>query len=422
MLITEPLQRTLTLILAGGQGERLMPLTAERAKPAVTFGGLYRVIDFTLSNCINSGLRHIYVLTQYRSRSLEDHLRLGWNFLPRRLAQFISPLPPQRATKESWYLGTADAVTQNLDTIEAERKQRVLILSGDHIYKMDYGRMLEDHIRNRADVTVGVIPVPIEEARRFGVIATTADGRVAGFDEKPADPKPMPDRADRALASMGIYLFESKALDELLRADGARPGSTHDFGKDVIPSAIRSHRVFVHRFIDENAVDGSASGKEPYWRDIGTIESFYEANLDLCRVDPQFNLYDQHWPIFTLQHNEPPAKTVFADELGSHANARRAEVLDSIVCPGVIVSGGRVERSVLSYRVRVEEHAVVEDSILHAGVEIGKGARVRRAIIDKWTVVPPGEHIGYDAERDRARFTVSPGGIVVVPMRFPFAS
>jgi len=194
MLITEPLQRTLTLILAGGQGERLMPLTAERAKPAVTFGGLYRVIDFTLSNCINSGLRHIYVLTQYRSRSLEDHLRLGWNFLPRRLAQFISPLPPQRATKESWYLGTADAVYQNLDTIEAERKQRVLILSGDHIYKMDYGRMLEDHVRNRADVTVGVIPVPIEEARRFGVIATTSDGRVTGFDEKPADPKPIPDR------------------------------------------------------------------------------------------------------------------------------------------------------------------------------------------------------------------------------------
>ena len=417
MAITESLQRTLTLILAGGQGERLMPLTAERAKPAVTFGGMYRIIDFTLSNCINSGLRHVYVLTQYRSRSLEDHLRLGWNFLPRRLAQFIAPLPPQRATKESWYLGTADAVFQNLETIEAEKKARVLILSGDHIYKMDYGKMLEDHVRNRADVTVGAIPVPVAEARRFGVIATSADGRVVGFEEKREDPRQMADRPGFSLASMGIYLFESGALEQLLRADSGRSESSHDFGKDVIPSAFASHRVFVHRFIDENAADG---GKDPYWRDIGTIDSFFEANLDLCRVEPQFNLYDQHWPIFTMQHNEPPAKTVFADELGGHPGARRAEVLDSIVCPGVIVSGGRVERSLLAYRVRVEEHAVVEDSILHAGVVIGPRARVRRAIIDKWTVVPPDESIGFDLERDRARFTVSPGGVVVVPMRFGF--
>jgi glucose-1-phosphate adenylyltransferase len=416
--ITESLQRTLTLILAGGQGERLMPLTAERAKPAVTFGGMYRIIDFTLSNCINSGLRHIYVLTQYRSRSLEDHLRLGWNFLPRRLAQFISPLPPQRATKESWYLGTADAVFQNLETIEAENKARVLILSGDHIYKMDYGKMLEDHLRNRADVTVGAIPVPVAEARRFGVIATSPDGRVVGFEEKREEPRQMADRPGFSLASMGIYLFESAALEQLLRADSGRSDSSRDFGKDLIPGAIGSHRVFVHRFVDENAANGT--GKDPYWRDIGTIDSFFEANLDLCRVEPQFNLYDQHWPIFTMQHNEPPAKTVFADELGRHPGARRAEVLDSIVCPGVIVSGGRVERSLLAYRVRVEEHAVVEDSILHAGVVIGPRARVRRAIIDKWTVVPPDETIGFDLERDSARFTVSPGGVVVVPMRFPF--
>jgi glucose-1-phosphate adenylyltransferase len=397
-----------------------MPLTAERAKPAVTFGGLYRIIDFTLSNCINSGLRHIYVLTQYRSRSLEDHLRLGWNFLPRRLAQFIAPLPPQRATKESWYLGTADAVFQNLETIEAEKQARVLILSGDHIYKMDYGKMLEDHLRNRADVTVGAIPVPTEQARRFGVIEATTDGRVAGFEEKRPDPRQMPDRPGWSFASMGIYLFESRALEQLLRSDSIRAGSNHDFGRDVIPSAIQTHRVFVHRFIDENAPANGPTAKEPYWRDIGTIESFYEANLDLCRVEPQFNLYDQHWPIFTMQHNEPPAKTVFADELGRGPGARRAEVLDSIVCPGVIVSGGRVERSVLSYRVRIEEHAVVEDSILHAGVVVGPGARVRRAIIDKWTVVPAGEQIGFDLERDRGRFTVSGDGIVVVPMRFPF--
>jgi len=417
--ITKNLQRTLTMILTSRQGERLMPLTAERAKPAVTFGDQYRIIDFTLSNCINSGLRHIYVLTQYRSRSLEDHLRLGWNFLPRRLAQFIAPLPPQRATKESWYLGTADAVFQNLDTIESEKKARVLILSGDHIYKMDYGRMLEDHVRNRADVTVGAIPVPAAEARRFGVIETAADGRVVGFEEKRQEPKQMADRPGFSLASMGIYLFESPVLEQLLRGDSARGESTHDFGKDVIPNAIQTHRVFVHRFIDENAVDG-ATGKDPYWRDIGTIDSFFEANLDLCHVDPQFNLYDQHWPIFTMQHNEPPAKTVFADPLLQNPGGRRAEVLDSIVCPGVIVSGGRVERSVLSYRARVEEHAVVEDSILHAGVVIGPRARVRRAIIDKWTVVPPDEQIGFDLERDRARFTVSPGGVVVVPMRYSF--
>jgi glucose-1-phosphate adenylyltransferase len=419
MAITETLQKTLTLILAGGQGERLMPLTAERAKPAVTFGGMYRIIDFTLSNCINSGLRHVYVLTQYRSRSLEDHLRLGWNFLPRRLAQFIAPLPPQRTSRESWYVATADAVYQNLETIGAEQKARVLILSGDHIYKMDYGRMVEEHVRNRADVTVGAILVPSAEATRFGVIATNPDGRVTGFLEKPSQPPSLPDRPGWTLASMGIYVFESRVLEQLLREDAARPDSGHDFGRDVIPGAIATHRVFVHRFVDENVTPGGKE-KPSYWRDVGTIDSFYEANLDLCRVEPQFNLYDQHWPIFTLQHNEPPAKTVFADELAHGPQARRAEVLDSIVCPGVIVSGGRVERSVLSYRVRVEEHAVVEDSILHAGVSIGANAKVRRAIIDKWTVVPPREEIGIDLERDRARFTVSPGGIVVVPMRYPF--
>lgn len=412
MPIHEQLQHTLTLILAGGQGERLMPLTAERAKPAVTFGGMYRIIDFTLSNCINSGLRHIYVLTQYRSRSLEDHLRLGWNFLPRRLAQFIAPLPPQRATRETWYGGTADAVQQNLETIEAEGKPRVLILSGDHVYKMDYGRMLQDHEQHGAAITVGAVPVPLAESRRFGVIETTDDGRVAAFHEKPPTAKPLPDRPTHVLGSMGIYLFETAVLRDLLVEDAARTDSSHDFGKDVIPRAIARHHVRAHRFVDENQKD------EPYWRDIGTIDSFYDANLDLVEVTPQFNLYDHHWPIFTLQHNEPPAKTVFADPVGG----KRAEVLDSVVCPGVIVSGGRVQRSVLSYRVRVEEHAVVEGSILHAGVVVRPGARVRRAIVDKWTEIPPGESIGFDVERDRARFTVSAGGVVVVPMRYDFAA
>lgn len=409
MPIHDALRETLTLILAGGQGERLMPLTAERAKPAVSFGGIYRIIDFTLSNCINSGMRHIYVLTQYRSRSLEDHLRLGWNFLPRRLAQFIAPLPPQRATRETWYGGTADAVQQNLETIEAEGKKRVLILSGDHIYKMDYGRMLADHDERGADVTIGAVPVRLEEARRFGVFETGPDGGVVGFAEKVANPKEMADRPGWALGSMGIYLFEFAVLKELLVEDAKRADSSHDFGKDVIPRAIGKHKVVVHRFFDEN------QKAEPYWRDIGTIDSFYEANLDLISVEPQFNLYDQHWPIITMQHNEPPAKTVFADPPG---RGKRAEVLDSMVSPGVIVSGGRVERSLLSYRCRVEENAVVEDSILHAGVVVGPGARVRRAIVDKWTHIPAGETIGWDAERDHRRFTVSPGGVVVVPMRF----
>ena len=414
MPITEQLQRTLTLILAGGQGERLMPLTAERAKPAVTFGGMYRIIDFTLSNCMNSGLRHIYVLTQYRSRSLEDHLRLGWNFLPRRLAQFIAPLPPQRATKESWYLGTADAVYQNLETIQAEGKARVLILSGDHVYKMDYDKMLQDHVRTGATITIGAVPVKVAEARRFGVFDVAPDGRARDFIEKSASPREMADRPGWALASMGIYLFETEVLARLLAEDAARPDSNHDFGKDVIPRAIKDEQVFVHRFVDENQKD------EPYWRDIGTIDSFYAANLDLIAVTPQCNLYDHHWPIFTMQHNEPPAKTVFADPVSKSGVGRRAEVLDSIVCPGVIVSGGRVERSVLSYRVRVEENAIVEDSILHAGVVVGPRAKVRKAIIDKWTEIPPDEEIGIDPEKDRKRFTVSPGGVVVVPMRFPF--
>jgi glucose-1-phosphate adenylyltransferase len=413
MPIHDALRETLTLILAGGQGERLMPLTAERAKPAVSFGGIYRIIDFTLSNCINSGMRHIYVLTQYRSRSLEDHLRLGWNFLPRRLAQFIAPLPPQRATRETWYGGTADAVQQNLETIEAEGKKRVLILSGDHIYKMDYGRMLEEHLERGADVTIGAVPVRVEEARRFGVFETAPDGSVVGFAEKVANPKEMPDRPGWALGSMGIYLFEFDVLKELLVEDAKRADSSHDFGKDVIPRAIERRKILVHRFVDQN------QKAEPYWRDIGTIDSFFEANLDLISVEPQFNLYDHHWPIFTMQHNEPPAKSVFADPPGQ---GKRAEVLDSMLSPGVIVSGGRVERSLLSYRCRVEEHAVVEDSILHAGVVIGPGAKVKRAIIDKWTHVPPGETIGWDGERDRKRFTVSPGGVVVVPMRYDFAN
>ena len=419
MPIHGELQQTLTLILAGGQGERLMPLTAERAKPAVTFGGVYRIVDFTLSNCINSGLRHIYVLTQYRSRSLEDHLRLGWNFLPRRLAQFIAPLPPQRATRETWYGGTADAIAQNLETIGAEGKRRVLILSGDHVYKMDYGAMLQQHVEQHAAITIGAVPVPLAEARRFGVFEVDGAGHATGFVEKPKEPREMAGRPGFSLASMGIYLFEADVLARLLAEDAARADSSHDFGKDVIPRAIGRENVCVHRFADDTDKNAPARA-EPYWRDIGTIDSFYEANMDLVSVTPQFNLYDHDWPIFTMQHNEPPAKTVFADVLGSRPGARRAEVLDSVLCPGVIVSGGRVQRSILSYRVRVDEHAVIEDSILHAGVHVGAGARLRKVIVDKWTKIPPGESIGFDLERDRRRFTVSQGGVVVVPMRFDF--
>jgi len=405
MQLTTELKETLTFILAGGQGERLMPLTSKRAKPAVPFGGAYRIIDFTLSNCIHSGLRRIHVLTQYQARSLEEHIRFGWNFLPRRLSQFISVRPPHHLKTGLWYQGTADAIYQNLDTLEDERPSHVLILSGDHIYKMDYGRMLEQHLETKAAVTIGVVRVPQADARRFGILEIDAQARVKSFDEKPKVGKEIPGQPGFCLGSMGIYIFETDELVRRLKADGELgTASSHDFGKDIIPRMIQEAPVLTHRFTDMQYPE-----LEPYWRDVGTLEAYFDANMDLCSVQPQFNLYDLDWPIYTLWHNDPPAKTIFDEYDG-----RKSEVVDSLLCPGVVVSGAKVRRSILANRVRVEEKGLVEDSIVFAGAVIGRDAKVRRAIIDKWIQVPPGTRIGYDVEEDKKRFTVSESGIVVV--------
>jgi glucose-1-phosphate adenylyltransferase len=396
------------LILAGGQGERLKPLTIHRAKPAVPFGGSYRIIDFTLSNCIHSGLRRVYVLTQYQARSLEEHIRFGWNFLPRRLEQFISVMPPHHGG--AWYQGTADAIFQNIDTLEEDRPKHVLILSGDHIYKMDYGRMLREHLIHRAAVTIGAVRIPAAESSRFGVFECDEKNRVKAFQEKPKVGKELPGQPGYCLGSMGIYIFETDELIRRLKHDAALgPESSHDFGKDVIPRMVNEVPVYAHHFVEKGG------NQDPYWRDVGTIDAYYESNLDLCSVEPLFNLYDFDWPIYSLWHADPPAKTVFDDPKGW-----RAEVVDSLICPGVVVSGATVRRSVLSNRVFVKERAVVEDSILFGGVVVHPGAKIRRAIVDKWVEVPSGVEIGYDRAADEARFTVTPSGITVVGKQFKF--
>ena len=404
----------LTAILAGGKGTRLEPLTRDRAKPAVPFGGLYRIIDFTLSNCINSGLRQILVVTQFKSRSLDRHIRAGWGFLSTELGETVEVLPPQQRIDETWYKGTADAVYQNIYSIERSDAENILILAGDHIYKMDYGGMIRSHLDRGADVTIGCIPVPLDEVRHFGIVQAGDDDRVASFLEKPKAADPMPGVAGHALGSMGIYVFKTRLMFELLCQDAARPGSDHDFGKNIIPGMIEAgQRVFAYRFRDENRKS------IPYWRDVGTLDAYYQANMDLIAVDPVLNLYDAGWPIRTFQPQNPPPKFVFSAD-GPPGHARRGEALDSIVCSGCIVSGGQVRRSVLSPRVRVNSYAVVEDSILLDGVDVGRYCRIRRAIIDKEVRIPPYTVLGYDTEFDRRRgFAVTEGGIVVVPKAEP---
>lgn len=409
MPLNDELKSTLTLILAGGQGERLKPLTLLRAKPAVPFGGAYRIIDFTLSNCIHSGLRRLHLLTQYQARSLEEHIRFGWNFLPRRLSQFISVRPPHHRGTGMWYQGTADAIYQNIDTLEEERPRHVLILSGDHIYKMDYGRMLREHLIHRAAVTIGAVRIPASDSPRFGVFGCDERNRVTDFQEKPRQGREIPGQPGWCLGSMGIYIFETQELIRRLESDAALGNeSSHDFGKDIIPRMISEVPVYAHHFVQRG------SDRTPYWRDVGTLDAYYDANMDLCRVAPEFNLYDHDWPIYTLWHNDPPAKTVF-DEDG-----RRAEVHDSLLCPGTIVSGAKIRRSILSNRVVVEEHADVEGSILFGNVHVGRGARIRRAIVDKWVRVPEGVQIGFDQAADAQRFTVTESGITVVPAHYAF--
>jgi glucose-1-phosphate adenylyltransferase len=401
------MKNTLAVVLAGGKGSRLEPLTRDRAKPAVPFGGLYRIIDFALSNCLNSGLRKMLVLTQYKAMSLDRHINLGWrHFFCRELGEFIDVVPPQQRIDEQWYQGTADAVYQNIYVLEKERPEYVVILAGDHVYKMNYRSMVKFHQEMNADMTVGALPVSKKDAVEFGVMEVDTASRVIGFEEKKPNPKTIPGDPDRCLASMGIYVFTARFLFEQLCRDATRPDSSHDFGKNIIPSIIDTHRVFAFPFRDENRKT------EAYWRDVGTLDAYYEANMDLITIDPLLNLYDEHWPIRTWQPNLPPPKFVF----GSRGfEDRTGKAVDSIVCQGSIVSGGAVERSILSSRVRVNSYAHVEDSILFEGVDIGRHAKVKRAIIDKGVKIPAGVEIGYDLEKDRERgFTISDGGVVVI--------
>ncbi|MBM3249719.1 MAG: glucose-1-phosphate adenylyltransferase [Candidatus Omnitrophica bacterium] len=400
------MRKVLTFIMAGGKGERLYPLTRDRTKPAVPFGGIYRIIDFTLSNCINSGLRRIYLLTQYKSASLQKHIRLGWNILPSELGQFIEILPAQQRIGDTWYLGTADAIYQNLYTIGDEEPDEVLILAGDHIYKMNYYAMIDFHRDSDADLTVGVVEMEKGESPHYGVLEVDQKDRVLGFQEKPGEPKTIPNQPDKIFASMGIYIFKTGVLEAELGEDSQAPSSTHDFGRDIIPRMVKKgFKVFAYNFRDENKKEAK------YWRDIGTIDAYYEANMDLVQVDPVFNLYDRDWPIRTYQEQFPPLKTVFA---GDEVPGRVGLVLDSLVSSGCIVSGGRLQRSILSPNVRINSYSQVYDSILMEGVCVSRYAKIKRAIIDKDVEIPQGMVIGYDAKEDKKRFHVTESGIVVV--------
>jgi glucose-1-phosphate adenylyltransferase len=409
MRSADALKNTLTIILAGGQGERLYPLTRDRAKPAVPFGGVYRIIDFTLSNCLNSGCGRVYVLTQYKSFSLDRHLILGWSpvfNLPER-GSYLHVLPPQMRMGNTWYLGTADAIFQNVYTLERERPERVLILAGDHIYKMDYGAMVQAHLDKQAALTVACVLVEKKEASQLGIAVVDGENRIKGFVEKPKEnPPTVPGDPKHCLASMGIYVFETEELVRRISRD-ARRDTAHDFGKNIIPEMVEEGaRVFAHPFKDENRKD------QAYWRDVGTMDSYYDANMDLVKPDPLCNLYDTAWPIHTYIERFPPAKFVH-NETGP--NGRRGYGVDSIVAHGSIISGGAVVRSILSPLVRVNSYSLVEDSILMEGVDIGRHAQIRKAIIDKGVRIPEGARIGYDPDLDRKRFAVSANGVVIVP-------
>lgn len=399
------MHNAVAFVLAGGVGERLHPLTRDRAKPAVIFGGKYRIIDFTLSNCVNSGIRKIFVLPQYKSHSLIEHIRDAWSILNPELGEFVSNLSPQMRIGEDWYRGTADAVYQNLYHLRQVDVDHVVILSADHIYKMDYSHFVRYHRNKRADVTISGVEVDIAEASRFGVIQTGSDSQVIGFEEKPAEPRPMPGSPNRAFVSMGVYVFKRDVLIDMLTKDAQREGSLHDFARDVIPFMYPRNRVSVYRF-------GAGKGRDAkYWRDIGTIDAYWKANMNLASVTPEFSLYGRNWPIRTYEGQYPPAKTVFADEAGGRAG----KALDSIICSGVIISGGKVYGSVLSPGVRVNSYAEVSESILFHNVVVGMKAKIKRAIIDKDVRIPDGMKIGYDLEKDRQRFFVTEDGIVVIP-------
>jgi glucose-1-phosphate adenylyltransferase len=401
-----PLHDVLTILLAGGRGERLHPLTRDRAKPAVPFGGIYRIIDFTLSNCLNSGLRKVKVLTQYHGRSIERHVHLAWSLFSYEIGEFIETVPPQMALSDRAYQGTADAVYQSLPMFEEAASNEVVVLAADHVYKMDYGELLAFHRRSDAQATVACVEVPAADAPRYGVLELDDAGRVIGFEEKPKSPKPLRGRPDTCLASMGVYVFDREVLVESVVRDAAAPESGHDIGRNIVPGLVGQSRVYGFPFVDANRK------QVKYWRDIGTIDAYFEANMDLVAVDPVFNLYDKTWPVRTLPPQSPPAKTVFA---GGEDAERVGSALDSMLSHGCIVSGGRVRRSVLSPLVRVNSYSTVDDSILFQGVQVGRHAQIRRAILDEGVIVEPGARIGLDPTRDRERFVVSDGGVVVVP-------
>jgi len=397
-----------SLIMAGGRGERLYPLTRDRAKPAVPFGGIYRIIDFTLSNCINSGMRHIYVLSQYKSLSLSRHIQLGWNILSGTLGEYVTVVPAQQRINEDWYKGTADAIFQNIYLLQKKTPDMALILSGDHIYKMDYRELIHFHMMKGADVTVAAVEMDKNRSNQLGVIEVDADFRIKGFQEKPDHPQTVPSKPDKILASMGVYVFNTEIMVKRLIEDAKR-GTEHDFGKNIIPAMVASgDRAFAFNFVDER-------GETSYWRDVGTVEAYFESSMDLVSVCPLLNLYDTKWPIHTYHAPSPPAKTIL-DEASE--GGRRGAAYESILAGGAIISGGEVRRSIISANVRVDSHARVEDSILLDGVRVKEGAKIRKAIVDKYSEIPEGMTIGYDLKEDMKNFTVTESGIVVVSKGF----
>ena len=399
-------QRTCAMVLAGGRGSRLNQLTDGRAKPAVPFAGKLRIVDFALSNCVNSGIRRVCVLTQYKAQSLIRHIERGWGFLDAGLREYVDVVPAQQQVGEGWYRGTADAVYQNLNLLREAEPEQVLILAGDHVYKMDYARMLADHVASGADVTVACTDVPLQDASNFGVVTVDDDAWIRAFDEKPAQPTAMPGHPDRALASMGIYVFNAAFLCEQLAHDAAEPASSHDFGRDLIPRLVGSHRVHAHHFVDSCV---NMVGDHPYWRDVGTLDAYWDANMDLTHVVPELNLYDDDWPIRSLQAQLPPAKFVFDDDDG-----RRSVVVDSLVSSGCIVSGATVRRSILFTKVRVAERSLVEDSVVLGDVVIGRGVTLKRVIVDEGCVIPDGFKAGVHPEEDRAHFHVTERGVTLI--------
>jgi glucose-1-phosphate adenylyltransferase len=393
---------TLAIVMAGGRGERLKQLTTGRAKPATPFGGKFRIIDFVLSNCVNSGIRQIAVLTQYKAQSLIEHVQRGWGYLRGEFNEFVDVVPAQQQTGPHWYRGTADAVYQNLEYIRAHRPKHVVVLAGDHIYKMDYGPMIAAHVEKNADITIGVVEVPVADAREFGVLSVTEWNRVVQFAEKPKQPEPIPGRPDTALASMGIYVFNARLLEKLLVADAADPDSQHDFGKNIIPGALAELQVFAYAFQDVR------TRAQAYWRDVGTLDAYYEANMELVYVDPELNIYDEEWPIWTYQVQRPPAKFVLDDE------DRRGTAINSLVAGGCIISGALVRESLLFSDVHVEERSVVHASVVLPHVTVGRNCVIQRAILDEGCQVPDGTQIGVDLVADARRFEVTERGVVLV--------